>query len=96
MYEEPLKLIYYSPTKAEKKGRIKLLRSDIFELDEEDEDASYCGKGTKKVIREHCFVIKTKKKNTKYILQAPSDEEMKEWVKTLQTLVSRYSDGFDS
>lgn len=115
--------------KAEKKGRIKLLNSDVCLLDN-DEDASCYSKGNDcfvvfcmcvfervefifilkiktpfsqfnfflsffssgpatTVVREHCFKITTKK-GIKYILQAPSEEERKDWIKRLSSIINKY------
>eukprot|EP00111_Clytia_hemisphaerica_P012538 TCONS_00036858-protein len=89
LYDEPMKLVYYSPTKSEKKGRIKLFGSEVNVLNEEEDEDATCAKGAKRIVREHCLVLRTKK-NTKYILQAPSLEEMRVWVRTLEGLFDKY------
>lgn len=45
--------------------------------------------GSKKIVREHCLVIKTKKQ-TKYILQAPTEDEMKDWFQIIHNLIQKY------
>lgn len=43
------------------------------------------------MIREHCFRITTKK-GQKYVMQAPSEAEMDNWVKLLKTIISKYDE----
>lgn len=45
--------------------------------------------GSKKIVREHCLVITTKK-NKKYILQAPTEDEMKDWVRIIESTINKY------
>lgn len=91
LYDEPMRLLYYSPTKTEKKGRIKMHGSEVYILcdDEDDDGDASCTKGSKKIVREHCLVIKTKKQ-TKYILQAPTEDEMKDWFQIIHNLIQKY------
>lgn len=94
LFDEPARLSYYNPTKDKKskKGRIKILGAEVKALvDEEDKSDTSCARGAKNVVREHCFLIQTRK-GVKYILQAPSEDEVNNWVKLLQKVIQKYEE----
>jgi len=96
LYDEPARLVYINPTKDKKENqtRVRLFGSVIKALKNDEDKAEIIShKGCKTVIREHCFLIQTKK-GKKYILQAPTDDERDHWMHLLQDIFDKYDNSF--